>query len=63
METDQLEAAVDRVGHAAIGKKTGLAGLLDDPPVGALGGVTNGNRSEQRHHDKAEAAQIKPTGR
>ena len=38
VQADQLKPAVDRVGHAAIGEETGLARLLDHPPIGELGG-------------------------
>ncbi len=56
VQTDQLKAAVDGIRHAALDEKTGLAGMLDNAAVGKLGGLANGNGSEQREHCSGRGA-------
>ena len=50
VQTDQFKPAVDRVGDAAIQEETGLARLLDDPPIGEFGGGSLRIGFEQREH-------------
>ena len=50
MQADQFKAAVDRVGNAAREEETGLARLLDDPPIGELDSDAVRIEFEQREH-------------
>ena len=38
VQANQLETAIDRIGHPDIGEKSGLARLVDDAAIGQLGG-------------------------
>jgi hypothetical protein len=38
VQANQLETAIDRIGHPDIREKSGLARLVDDAAIGQLGG-------------------------
>jgi outer membrane protein assembly factor BamE (lipoprotein component of BamABCDE complex) len=50
MDSNQLEAAIDRVGDSDIGKKTGLTCLLYNPAISELGGIPQEIASKQGHY-------------
>ena len=50
VQADQFKAAVDRIGDATTEEETGLARLLDDPPISEFGGGSLRIGFEQREH-------------
>jgi hypothetical protein len=50
VQQDQLEAAVNCVGDSQLGKKSGLARLLDNAAVGKLGGIAQTIAAKQNCH-------------